>query len=104
MLSAFGFTSAVRKGTPLLTMGWWLLRLHLWNRLPNGKHARFYSITAMRRQHPDWYRADLEKLIGLLAERVIVPRIEQRIGLDAVANAHRRIEAGGMTGKIVICP
>jgi NADPH:quinone reductase-like Zn-dependent oxidoreductase len=36
--------------------------------------------------------------------KTIHPRIVERIGLDGVADAHRRIEAGRMTGKIVICP
>jgi len=31
-------------------------------------------------------------------------RIAERLGLDGVADAHRRIKAGRMTGKIVICP
>ncbi len=103
-LCAYGFTPAMKGETRMLTMGWWLLRLHLWNWLPNGKSARFYSITTLRKRHPEWYRADLEKLFQLLAAKTIHPRIEERIGLDGVADAHRRIEAGGMTGKIVTCP
>ena len=58
----------------------------------------------VRKKHPDWYRADLEKLFALLAAKTIRPRIELRIDLDGVADAHRRLEAGGMTGKIIICP
>ena len=34
----------------LLEMGWWLLRIKLWNAWPNGKTARFYSITATGRR------------------------------------------------------
>ncbi len=104
MLCAFGFTSAVRRGTGLMTMACWLLRLHLWNWLPNGRAARFYSIMALRKRQPDWYQADLQKLFGLLAGKVIRPRIAERIGLDDVATAHRKLEAGGLTGKIILCP
>jgi NADPH2:quinone reductase len=103
-LIGFGFTSPVLAGVSMLRMGSWLLRLHLWNSLPNGKTAQFYSITALRRRHPDWYRADLQKLFELLSQGAIRPRIAERIGLDGVADAHRRIEAGGLDGKIVICP
>ena len=103
-LCAFGFTSAVRRGTGLMTMGWWLLRLHLWNWSTNDKVARFFSIMALRKQQPDWYRADLQKLFGLLAAKAIRPRIAERIALEGVADAHRKLEAGGLTGKIVICP
>jgi hypothetical protein len=40
----------------------------------------------------------------LLAEGSIGPRVQERIGLDDVADAHRRLEAGGLTGKLVIVP
>ena len=103
-LIAFGFTQPVQSGASLLSLGYWLLRLQLWNALPNGRSARFYSITALRKRHPEWYRADLEKLFELLREGRIHPRIAERIGLREVPDAHRRIEAGGLDGKIVICP
>jgi NADPH:quinone reductase len=103
-LIAFGFSQPILGGASLLKMGYWLGRLHLWNWLPNGRAARFYSITAVRKRHPDWYRADLEQLFELLAQGRIHPRIAGRIGLADVADAHRRIEKGGLDGKIVICP
>jgi len=43
-------------------------------------------------------------LFELLAANTIHPRIADRIALDEVPDAHRRIEAGGLTGKIIICP
>jgi NADPH:quinone reductase-like Zn-dependent oxidoreductase len=103
-LIAFGFSQPIQGGASLLKMGYWLARLHVWSWLPNGRAARFYSIMAVRKRHPDWYRADLEKLFELLAEGRIHPRIAERIGLADVADAHRRIERGGLDGKIVICP
>ena len=102
-LIAFGFTQPARSGASMLSLGFWLLRLRLWNVLPNGRTARFYSITALRKRHPEWYRADLEKLFKLLAHGQIHPRIAERISLSDVPDAHRRIEAGGLDGKIVIC-
>ena len=104
MLSAYGVSHSVKTGGSLASAGWSLFRVLLWNALPNGKRASFYSITAMRRKHPEWFRADLETLFSLLASNMIQPRVEERIGLDAVADAHRRLEAGGLNGKIVICP
>ena len=59
---------------------------------------------AMRALHPAWFREDLERLFGLLAARAIRPRIAERISFDEVAEAHRRIEAGGLDGKLVLCP
>jgi len=39
-----------------------------------------------------------------LASSVIKPRVAERISLDQVAEAHRRLEAGGLEGKLVLCP
>jgi NADPH2:quinone reductase len=58
----------------------------------------------MRAQPPDWFREDRERLFGLLANRAIRPRVAQRISFDEIAEAHRRLEAGGLEGKLVLCP
>jgi NADPH:quinone reductase-like Zn-dependent oxidoreductase len=49
-------------------------------------------------------REDLERLFGLLATRAIRPRVAERISFDELAEAHRRLEAGGLEGKLVLCP
>ena len=85
-------------------IGWWLLRLQIWNHLWPHKAAKFYSITAVRKQHPDWFRADLQQLFELLAQKSIHPRVAARIDLEGVAEAHRQLEAGGLDGKLVIVP
>jgi NADPH2:quinone reductase len=72
--------------------------------LPGGKRARFYSINVMRARHPALFREDLERLFGLLATRAIQPRVAERISFDEVADAHRRLEAGSLEGKLVLCP
>ena len=64
----------------------------------------FYSITTMRKKHPDWFVAHLGQLLGMLKRGEIKPRIAERIALDAVADAHTRIEKGGLEGKIVLVP
>jgi NADPH:quinone reductase len=58
----------------------------------------------MRARHPGWFREDLERLFGLLAARSIRPRVAERISFDEVIEAHRRLEAGGLNGKLVLCP
>jgi NADPH:quinone reductase-like Zn-dependent oxidoreductase len=103
ILCAFGFSDAIRRGGSTLAVATALLRLHVWNAL-SQKHARFYSVTALREKHPEWYRSDLEALFELLSKRAIRPHVAERIGLADVAAAHRRIEAGHLDGKIVICP
>jgi hypothetical protein len=88
----------------MLTILMWIARLYLWRWWPGGRHARFYSINVLRARHPAWFREDLERLFGLLATRAIRPRVAERISFDEVAEAHRRLEAGGLNGKLVLCP
>jgi NADPH:quinone reductase-like Zn-dependent oxidoreductase len=104
LLCAYGYSAGVQAQRRMLTMLMWIARLYLWRWLPGGKRARFYSINVMRAQHPTWFREDLERLVGLLATRTIRPRVAERISFDQVAEAHRRIEAGGLEGKLVLCP
>jgi NADPH:quinone reductase-like Zn-dependent oxidoreductase len=104
LLCAYGYSAGVQAKRPMLTMLMWIARLYLWRWLPGGKRACFYSINVMRARHPAWFREDLERLFGLLATRVIRPRVAERISFDEVAEAHRRLEAGGLEGKLVLCP
>ena len=51
-------------------------------------------------------RASAARLLNfeLLATRAIRPRVAERISFDEVAEAHRRLQAGGLDGKLVLCP
>jgi NADPH:quinone reductase-like Zn-dependent oxidoreductase len=104
LLAAYGFSAGIQAGASFATIAWWFMRVPLWNLLPNGKHARFYSISNLRKQHPDWFAEELAQLFAWLADRSIAPRVQERIDLDDVADAHRRLEAGGLTGKLVLVP
>ena len=88
----------------MATMLMWIARLYLWSWLPGAGHARFFSINAMRLRHPAWFKQDLSHLFSLLASGAIRPRVSERIPLEDVAEAHRRLEAGGLEGKLVLCP
>jgi hypothetical protein len=72
--------------------------------LPGGKRAGFYSINMMRARYPAWFREDLERLFSLLATGTIRPRVAERISFDEVAEAYRRLKAGVLDGKLVLCP
>ena len=104
LLCAIGYSAGVQAQHGMLTILMSIARLYLWRFLPGGKRAHFYIITAMRARHPAWFREDLERLFGLLATRAIRPRVAERISFDEVAEAHRRLEAGGLEGKLVLCP
>jgi NADPH:quinone reductase-like Zn-dependent oxidoreductase len=105
LLCAYGYTASVQARRHLVTILMWIARVYLWRRLlPGGKRFRIYSINLMRALHPAWFREDLERLFGLLEAGNIRPRIAERISFDEVAEAHRRLEAGGLEGKLVLCP
>jgi NADPH2:quinone reductase len=104
LLCAFGYTAGVQAQRRMFTILMWMARLYLWRWLPGGKRVCFYSINAMRARHPAWFREDLERLCELVATGAIRPRVAERISFDEVAEAHRRLEAGGLEGKLVLCP
>lgn len=108
LVCVYGYTAGVQAQRRLLTLLMWIARVYLWRGLlswlPGGKRIRVYSINAMRARHPAWFREDLERLFGLLARGAIRPRVAERISFDEVAEAHRRLEAGGLDGKLVLCP
>ena len=108
LLCAYGYTARVQMQPGLATTLMWIARVYLWRRLlsllPGGKRLYMYSINGMRALHPAWFREDLERLFDLLANGAIRPRVAERISLEEVAAAHRRLEAGGLDGRLVLCP
>jgi NADPH:quinone reductase-like Zn-dependent oxidoreductase len=104
LLIAIGYSAGVQAKQGMLSILSNIARLYLWRFLPGGKRARFYSINAMRVRHPEWFREDLEHLFSLLESGAIKPRVAERISFDKVADMHRRLETGGLEGKVVLCP
>ena len=100
MLVAFGFQNEVlgRGGSIPLDF----VKLKLWDWLPNGHATAFYSIGAMRRSHPDWFREDLAHLFQMLAEGRIDPVVAEVLPLAEGRQAHARVEAGEVAGKLVL--
>ncbi len=79
-LIAYGFYNAVMGHGGSIPMDF--MKLQLWNVLPNGKSATFYSIGALRRKHPDWFREDLTALFKMLAEKKIKPHVAGHYPLE----------------------
>jgi NADPH2:quinone reductase len=102
-LSAFGVSAGIQRDVSIVRIAFWLAKLWWWNTF-SSRSASFYSITSMRKKHPAWFVTDLGQLLRLLKRGDVKPRIAERIGLDAVAEAHRRIERGGLDGKFVLVP
>jgi NADPH:quinone reductase len=104
ILVAIGYSAGVQANQRMVSVLAMIARLYLWGWLPGGKRTRFYSINVMRARHPDWFKQDLAHLLELLRQGRIEPRIAQRITFDQVIDAHRQLEAGGLEGKLVLCP
>jgi hypothetical protein len=108
LLCAYGYSAKVHGQSRLPAILMRMARVYLWRRLrswlPGGKRLRIYSINAMRARHPAWFREDLERLFEMLATRAVRPRVAERISFDEVPEAHRRLEVGGLDGKLVLCP
>ena len=78
------------------------MRVAMWNILPNGRSSTFYSIGALRKKQPDWFKEDLGALFGLLEEGKIKPSIERCMKLDEARQAHELIEQAAVKGRIVL--
>lgn len=102
-LVGIGMSAQAARGS-MLGLVLAFLRIKLWSVLPWGLSARFYSITEMRKGHPDRFREDLAVLFAMLERGEIAPAVAEHLTLSDVADAHRRLEAGGLTGKLVLDP
>lgn len=107
LLVAYGYSAGVQPQQGIGPLLLWLTRTLVgsWVKslLPGGKRLRVYSINLMRARHPDWFREDLERLFDLLETGEIHPRVAERISFDEIVEAHRRLETGGLDGKLVLC-
>ena len=101
---AIGYSAGAQAKQGLLAILAAIVRLYLWGWMPGGKRTTFYSINVMRARHPDWFKTDLGYLFQLLKDGRIKPHVAERISFDGVADAHRRLETGGLEGKLVLCP
>ena len=108
LLCAYGYAAGAQAQRSLPAVLMMIARVYLSRQflswLPGGKRVLLYSINGMRALHPAWFLEDLERLFGLLATGAIRPRVAERISFDEVAEAHRRLEAGGLEGRLVLCP
>jgi NADPH2:quinone reductase len=104
LLCFYGYSAGVQELRSMLDILRSIARLYWWRWMRGGKRARAYSINVMRARHPTWFRDDLGRLFGMLAAGSVCPRVAERISLEQVSEAHRRLEAGGLDGKLVLCP
>jgi len=107
LLVGYGAQTMAIGRASLISAGLGLLRLKRWSMfsfLYGGRSAEFYSITARRKAKPDEFKADMAALFDLLRAGAIHPVVIDRLPLSAARDVHKRIEAGGFGGKIVLLP
>lgn len=106
LLVGYGAQNIARGDEPLMPvlLGFAKLML-LWKLLPTGgRRTAFYNIQTLRQQQPGWYADDLGHLLDLLRQGLIQPVVAGRLPLSQAADVHRRIDAGEVSGKLVLEP
>jgi NADPH:quinone reductase-like Zn-dependent oxidoreductase len=107
LLVGYGSQTMATGDESLLAAGLGLARLQVWNALPflfGGKRAAFYSITSRRSRHLGQFKDDMGAVFRLLRDGAIHPVVVDRLPLSRAREAHERIDAGGLGGKIVLLP
>jgi NADPH2:quinone reductase len=102
ILIGYGFRNQAEGKMALV--GLEILRLKLWNWLPNGKRAAFYSIDGLRKQRLDWFKEDLKHLFNLLKDGKVKPIIAAKMPLTQAAEAHKLVENDRPSGKVILLP
>ena len=70
--------------------------------LTPGVRARFYAILTPPFAHAKHIAGDLRRLVQMLDEGAIAPRIGATLPLDRASEAHAMLEGARTTGKIVL--
>ncbi|MEU1318682.1 medium chain dehydrogenase/reductase family protein [Streptomyces tibetensis] len=85
-----------------------LLRVWMWNALPNRRRACFYNVWAGKALAGNRFRsrlrADLTEVFAALQRGEVSARIAARLPLARVAEALRLAESGTIAGKVVLVP
>lgn len=102
-LISYGFSSALaaKRGRFLRLVGG-LLLVPLLDSIPDGHVSVFYSISAEKKSHFDWFKEDLKTLLNLLGTGEIKPAIAQKIPLIEAAHAHELLDKAAVNGKLVL--
>ncbi|MFJ7292788.1 medium chain dehydrogenase/reductase family protein [Streptomyces collinus] len=93
------------KQWPVLKL---LLKVWLWNALPNRRRAFFYNVWAGKALAGNRFRsrlrADLTQVFAALQRGEVTARIAAQLPLARVAEALRLAESGTVAGKVVLVP
>jgi NADPH:quinone reductase-like Zn-dependent oxidoreductase len=85
-----------------LDFGLMMMKLAIWNLLPNGKSASFFGIVDSKKNNPNQFQKDFDELQQLVSTKLISPYIHQIFALDEITLAHQTLESGKAVGFVVI--
>jgi NADPH2:quinone reductase len=85
-----------------LDFGLMMMKLAIWNLLPNGKSASFFGILDSKKNNPNQFQNDFDELQQLVLTKLINPHIHQIFSLPEIATAHQILESGKAIGIVVI--
>lgn len=103
----FGAQGGMKRGRPGWRTAVEFARAPRWSStrlLMSGRGLSGYLVTEYKDAHPDRYRADLAALFAMAAAGKLRPAIGLTLPLADAAEAHRRMNAGDVTGKVVLLP
>jgi NADPH:quinone reductase-like Zn-dependent oxidoreductase len=63
-----------------------------------------YNVTSWRNARPEPYRQDLARILALISEGAIQPRIAKVLPLHEAGEAQRLLQSAQLAGKIVLKP
>lgn len=106
MLVGYGFSAALLRGrlSRWRALKGWLgmPRFQLLGLMSANRAVAGFDISVSQRVHPEAYREDLARLLALLAEGQVKPRIAARFPLAEAAKAQQLLGSGEVVGKIVL--
>jgi len=97
---SYGFAGDSFGGLGRMISG--VLQMYLLKIWPDGKRVRLCATPAEVKKDNSWYRKTLTELIAMLSARQIQPVIGARVPLAEVQRAHRLLEEGSVSGKVVL--
>lgn len=84
-----------------------ILRLAVWNTMPNGRSASFYNIWTGVKKTDAYYgrlRADLAEVFALMSTGELTAKTAAVLPFERITEAMRLAESGTVAGKVVLTP
>lgn len=106
ILVAYGQDRALRNGKKFMPAGvvGFLGGIMAPKLVPDGKRTTFYNAWSLETSEPLAYRADMARVMDLMARGRIRPIVAGTFALQAASEAHRALEQRQVRGKLVLLP